>query len=218
MGCMTPSNRVAIYARCSTLNGQNPEMQLDELREYCARRDFQIVAEYVDAGVSGSKDSRPQLNFLMSAAQRRKFDAVLVWKLDRFGRSLKHLVNTLAELESLGVAFTSLSDNLDLTTPSGRLMFHVIAAMAQFERSLVQERVRGLRHARSKGIRLGRPRAIVNARQIADLRHLGHAWADISRRMGLSEDTLQQALKAAGKSPLKTASQVCETEHSQTSA
>ncbi len=144
--------RVALYARVSTLNNQDPEMQLRELREYADRRGWQIAEEYIDQGVSGSAESRPALNRLMSDACRRRFDAILVWKIDRFGRSLKHLVNSLAELAALGVAFVSFRDNLDLTTPSGRLMFQVIGAMAEFERALIQERVRaGLRNARAKG-------------------------------------------------------------------
>lgn len=111
--------RVALYARVSTLNGQHPEMQLSELREYGARRGWQIISEYVDEGVSGSRERRPQLDRLMADAHRRKFDLIAVWKIDRFGRSLKHLVNALADLDSLGVAFVSLKDNLDLGTPSG---------------------------------------------------------------------------------------------------
>src|ERR1700685_441869 len=166
--------RVALYARVSTLNNQDPEMQLSELREYAGRRGWQIVEEFTDQGVSGCKESRPALNRLMSDACRRRFDAVLVWKIDRFGRSLKHLVNALAELAALGVAFISLRDNIDLSTPSGRLMFQIIGAMAEFERALIQERVRaGLRNARAKGRRLGRPRAIVDASQIASLRSQG---------------------------------------------
>jgi DNA invertase Pin-like site-specific DNA recombinase len=114
-----PIARVALYARVSTVNGQHPEMQLSELREYAGRRGWEIVEEFTDQGVSGCRESRPALNRLMSDACRRRFDAVLVWKIDRFGRSLKHLVNALAELAALGVAFISLRDNLDLSTPSG---------------------------------------------------------------------------------------------------
>ena len=122
-----PIQRVALYARVSTLHGhQDPEMQLSELREYVTRRGLSIHEEYVDQGVSGSKESRPALNCLMSDAQRCRFDAVLVWKIDRFGRSLKHLVNSLADLSAYGIAFISLRDNLDLSTPSGRLMFQII--------------------------------------------------------------------------------------------
>jgi len=150
--------RVGVYARVSTANcQQDPELQLSELREYATRRGWEIAEIYTDNGVSGSKDSRPALNRLMADAGQRKFDTVLVWKLDRFGRSLRHLINALAELEARGIAFVSLRDNLDLGTPSGRLMFQIIGAMAEFERALIQERVKaGLRHARSKGKRLGR--------------------------------------------------------------
>jgi len=143
--------RVALYARVSTTNGQSSEMQLAELEEYASRRDFRVVGRYVDAGVSGSKESRPELNRLMADAHRRKFDAVLCWKIDRFGRSLRHLVNALADLDAYQVAFISLKDNLDLSTPSGRLMFQIVGAMAEFERALIQERVRaGLKNARAQ--------------------------------------------------------------------
>jgi DNA invertase Pin-like site-specific DNA recombinase len=152
--------RVALYARVSSANGQqDPEMQLSELRDVGSARGFQVVTEFVDRGVSGAKESRPQLNQLVIDARQRKFDCILVWKLDRFARSLKHLVNALAEFEVLGIAFVSLRDNLDLSTPSGRLMFQIIGAMAEFERSLIVERVKaGLRNAKSKGRQLGRPR------------------------------------------------------------
>jgi DNA invertase Pin-like site-specific DNA recombinase len=133
-------------------------LQTRELREYCQRRGWAVAGEYVDIGISGSKEKRPELDKLLVVAHRRRFDAILVWKLDRFGRSLRHLVNLLAELESLGIDFVSLRDNLDLTTPSGRLMFQIIGAMAEFERALIQERVKaGMRNARAKGKRIGRP-------------------------------------------------------------
>jgi DNA invertase Pin-like site-specific DNA recombinase len=188
-------SRVALHARVSTLNNQDPEMQLAELREYAGRRGWQIVEEFTDQGVSGCKESRPALNRLMSAVCRRRFDAILVWKIDRFGRSLKHLVNALAELAALGVAFVSLRDNLDLSTPSGRLMFQIIGAMAEFERALIQERVRaGLRNARAKGRQLGRPRVIVDASRIAVLRAQGRSWAQIRDEIGVSKGTAQRAL------------------------
>lgn len=186
--------RVALYARVSTLNNQDPEMQLGELREYAARRGWQIGGEYTDQGVSGCRESRPALNRLMSDACRRRFDAILVWKIDRFGRSLKHLVNSLAELAALGVAFISLRDNLDLSTPSGRLMFQIIGAMAEFERSLIQERVKaGLRNARAKGRMLGRPRRVVDAVRIAALRAQGAPWRLIARDLGVGEGTVRRA-------------------------
>src|SRR6516164_3250251 len=125
--------KVAIYARVSTKNGnQNPELQLTELRDYARARGWQVIGEFVDVGVSGAKESRPQLDAMMRQAKTRKLDVIAVWKLDRFGRSLRHLVDALAELEATGVAFVSLRDNLDLSTPEGKLMFHVIGAMAEF--------------------------------------------------------------------------------------
>ena len=187
--------RVAIYARVSTTYGQSPEMQLSDLREYASRRGWQVFAEYVDNGVSGAKESRPELNRLMAAAHRRDFDVVLCWKVDRFGRSLKHLVNALADLDSYGIAFVSLRDNLDLSTPSGRLMFQIIGAMAEFERSLIQERVRaGLRNAKLRGKILGRPRRIVNGDEIARLREQGASFREIAEAVGASPGTVRTRL------------------------
>jgi len=189
------NERVALYARVSTLLGQSPEMQLVELREYAARRGWHVIGEYVDRA-SGIKESRPALNRLMTNARRRKFDMIAVWKIDRFGRSLKHLVNALAELEAVGVAFVSLRDNLDLSTPAGRLMFQIIAAMAEFERALIQERVRaGLRNARQRGKRLGRPRVVVDVAQIRSLRAVGASWRTISRQLGVGVGTLYKAVQ-----------------------
>jgi DNA invertase Pin-like site-specific DNA recombinase len=189
--------RVAIYARVSTLHGQNPEMQLEELREYASRREWTIVDSYVDEGVSGSKESRPELNRLIADAHRRRFDAVLVWKIDRFGRSLKHLVNAIADLADYGVAFVSLRDNLDLSTPSGRLMFQIIGAMAEFERSLIRERVSaGIRNARANGKQFGRPRVQVDASSIATLRSEGFSWAQVCQTLNLSKGTAQRAFYA----------------------
>jgi len=195
------TTRVAIYARVSTTNhGQDASLQTRELQQFAEARGWQVAGEYVDAGVSGSKDSRPELNRLMADAKQRRFDAVCVWKLDRFGRSLRHLVNALADLESLGLSFISLKDNLDLSTPSGRLMFQMIGAMAEFERALIQERVRaGLRNARAKGKRLGRPRAIVDATRIASLRAQGLSWPQIARRLGLSVGTVYGAARSLSK-------------------
>lgn len=188
--------KTAIYARVSTCNGQSPEMQLNELREYASRRGWEIYSEYVDSGISGSKESRPELNRLMADAQRRHFDAVLCWKVDRFGRSLKHLVNALADLDSSGVAFVSLRDNLDLSTPSGRLMFQIIGAMAEFERSLIQERVRaGLPNAKLKGKTLGRPRRIVNGDEMVRLRGQGASFREIAKAVGASPGTVRTRLQ-----------------------
>ena len=193
--------RTALYARVSTLNGQHPEMQLAELREYASRRGWEIVGEYVDEGVSGAKESRPQLNHLMADMHRRKFEIVLVWKIDRFGRSLRHLVNALADLDAYGVAFVSLKDNLDLSTPSGRLMFQIIGAMAEFERALIQERVRsGIRNARARGKRFGRPCIAVDTARIARLRASGASWSQISEQLGIGVGTAYRAFQKASKS------------------
>jgi DNA invertase Pin-like site-specific DNA recombinase len=187
--------RVSLYARVSTLNGQHPEMQLCELREYAARRGWQVSGEYVDQGVSGSKESRPQLNKLMADARRRKFDVILVWKIDRFGRSLKHLVNALADLDALGVAFVSLRDNLDLSTPSGRLMFQIIGAMAEFERSLIQERVCcGLKNARARGKQLGRPKRIVDRDRVLHMKAEGMSLRNIADELGVGYGTVRMRL------------------------
>jgi DNA invertase Pin-like site-specific DNA recombinase len=188
--------RVGIYARVSTLIGQSPEMQLAELREYAARRGWEIYGEYVDSGISGSKESRPELNRLMLDVHLRCFDVVLCWKVDRFGRSLKHLVNALADLDSYGIAFVSLRDNLDLSTPSGRLMFQIIGAMAEFERSLIQERVRaGLRNARLKGKTLGRPPLTLDRDRIARLRASGASIREISAQLEVSTATVHKVLQ-----------------------
>jgi DNA invertase Pin-like site-specific DNA recombinase len=178
-------------------------MQTRELEEYCQRRGWEVAGCYVDTGVSGAKDSRPELNRLMSDAHQRCFDAVLVWKLDRFGRSLRHLVNALAELEALGVAFVSLRDNLDLSTPSGRLMFQIIGAMGEFERSLIVERVKaGMRNARAKGKRIGcPPRTYLNPEV---RRAIGQAYSNeegslrqLAARFGTSVGMVQRCAKAS---------------------
>ena len=188
--------RVALYARVSTLNGQHPEMQLNELREFASRREWSVIGEYVDEGVSGSKESRPALNRLMADAHRRRFDAVLVWKIDRFGRSLKHLVNAPADLDAYEVAFISLRDNLDLTTPTGRLMFQVIGAMAEFELSLTKERVRcGLDNARANGKQLGRPRRVVDRNTILRMKAEGVSLRDIATAVGLGYGTVRSRLQ-----------------------
>jgi DNA invertase Pin-like site-specific DNA recombinase len=189
--------RVAIYARVSKNNGQqDPEMQLREMREYCSRRDWSVVGEYVDR-TTGSNEHRKQLDCLISESKRRTFDVVLIWKLDRFARSLKHLVNALAEFEALGITFVSLRDNLDLTTPAGRLMFQIIGAMAEFERSLIQERVcAGLRNAKAKGIRLGRPTVGVIAAQVKTRLAAGATMVQAAEALGVSESTVYRLLRA----------------------
>jgi DNA invertase Pin-like site-specific DNA recombinase len=173
-------------------------MQLAELREHASRRGWEVTCEYVDEGVSGSKESRPALNRLMTDAHRRRFDAVLVWKIDRFGRSLKHLVNALADLDAYGVAFISLRDNLDLTTPTGRLMFQVVGAMAEFEKALIQERVKcGLKNARANGQQLGRPRRVVSNDQLLRLKAQGASLREIATKLGIGYGTVRMRLAKA---------------------
>jgi DNA invertase Pin-like site-specific DNA recombinase len=189
--------KVALYARVSKGNGvQDPQMQLRDLREYCKNRGWKITAEYVDK-ITGSKERRPQLERLTQDCKQRKIDAVVIWKLDRFARSLKHLVNALAEFESLGIAFVSFRDNLDLTTPAGRLMFQVIGAMAEFERSLIQERVKaGLRNAKAKGVQLGRPRARAEADDVRAKLGVGATMVQAAAALGVSESTAYRLLRA----------------------
>ena len=151
--------RCGIYARVSTSNGsQSPQMQLRELREYCKRRGWKIVGEYVDRGIFGSKDRRPELDKLMHYAHKRHVDTVVVWKFDRFARSVSHLLQALETFNSLRIAFVSLSESIDTSTPAGKMVFTVLGAVAELERSLIGERVRaGLRNAKAKGAQLGRP-------------------------------------------------------------
>jgi DNA invertase Pin-like site-specific DNA recombinase len=148
---------VALYARVSTRKGQDPRMQIAELRSYCKRRGWTIVGEYVDHGVSGAKDSRPELDRLMLDCQKRVVAAVIVYRYDRFARSLRHLVNALSEFNSLGIDFISLHEGVDTTTPNGRLVFGIFASISEFERELIGQRIRsGLDAARARGVRLGR--------------------------------------------------------------
>src|SRR5215469_4846859 len=189
--------RVALYGRVSTLDkGQDVKMRMNELREYAVRRGWPIEGEYVDNGVSGAKESRPELNRLMADAKLRKFDVIAIWKLDRFGRSLKHLVMALADLESLGIAFVSLRDGFDLSTPSGRLMFQIIGAMGEFERNLIRERVRaGMAHAKAKGRKLGRARVHVDMTEVEARKANGESLRAIARDLGVSAALLVKRAK-----------------------
>jgi len=191
----TRLTRVAIYARVSTTNnGQDPAMQTRELDEYCERRGWKVCGEYVDLGISGAKDSRPELNKLMADAHRRRFDAVVVWRFDRFARSVSHLLRALENFKALGIEFVSLLEQVDTSTPTGKMVFTVLGAVAELERSLIAERVKaGLRNARAKGKRLGRPRVIVDATRIGSLRAHGRSWREIVAEMGISKGSAQRA-------------------------
>lgn len=191
------SPRVAIYARVSTLNhGQDVNMQLRELREYCRRRAWEIAGEYIDLGVSGAKDSRPELNRLMADAHKRRFDVVCVWRFDRFARSVSHLLRALESFKALGIDFVSYSEQMDTSTPAGKMVFTVLGAVAELERSLIVERVRaGLRSARAKGKKLGRPRVTVDPAQVAHLRAQGASWRAISKQLGISIGTAHATMR-----------------------
>ena len=186
--------KAAIYARVSTTNGQSPAMQLDELRDYCRRRGWEILEEYVDNGHSGARESRPALDRLMADARKRLVDAVVVWRYDRFARSLRQLVNALEEFRALGIDFVSLREGVDTSTPNGRLVFGIFASIAEFERELIRDRVRaGLRNARARGKRLGRPKKAVDAAKVAALRRDGASWRAIAARLGVSRGTVRWA-------------------------
>jgi DNA invertase Pin-like site-specific DNA recombinase len=187
--------RAALYARVSTLgHGQDPEMQLREQREYCQRRGWTVAGEYVDSGISGTKEKRPELDRMMADAHRRRFDVIAVWKFDRFARSVSHLLRALDTFRVLGIEFVSLSESLDTATPAGRMVFTVLGAVAELERSLIVERVKaGLRNARAKGKRLGRPRKVLPDSRITSLRARGCSWRTIAIQVGCSARTARRA-------------------------
>ena len=186
--------RAAIYARVSTLD-QEPENQLAELRRYVEARSWE-ACEYVDEGVSGALEHRPALDELVRDAKRRRFDVLVCWRLDRLGRSLKHLVTLLDELHELGVAFVSLGEGIDCTTPAGRLQLHILAALAQFERERIAERVRaGLARVRREGRRLGRPPVQMSRDAVESVR--GLPVREAARRLGVSRSTAHRVLAQA---------------------
>lgn len=203
--------RVATYSRVSTIDkGQKPEAQADELRRYCHSRGWKMIEEIADHGFSGGTDQRPGLKHLMKLARERKIDVVAVTKLDRFARSLKHLVGVLDEFASIGVVFVSVNDQIDLTTASGRLMVHLLAAFAEFERSLVSDRTKaGLAHARRLGKVLGRPKCRPDE-AIIRLRDQGLSYSQIAKRVGCERSAIYRALKAVAKTSTKGAFQMAE--------
>ena len=206
--------KAAIYCRISTLNhGQSVDLQLNDLRRLAEQRGFQIVKEYSDQGQSGAKNSRPALDAMLADARRGKFQTLLIWKLDRLGRSTSHLIQLLEEFKAWGIELVSFSEGLDFTTTSGKLFFTLVSAFAEFERDCIRERVRaGLRNAKAKGTRLGRPRIIVDAAQIALLRRQGASWATIAKQLSVGEGTVRRAALASAKNPpADVAVSPCET-------
>jgi DNA invertase Pin-like site-specific DNA recombinase len=189
--------RAASYARVSTFD-QEPENQLAEVRRYVSARGWTAV-EYVDKGVSGAKDRRPALDQLLTDARRRRFDVLVCWRLDRLGRNLKHLVTLLEEFQALGVAFVSLNEGIDATTPAGKLQMHILGAIAEFERARIAERVKaGLQRARAQGKRLGRPRQVVSPVRVEAVRDLTVEAA--ARMLGVSRSTVKRWRRAVQKS------------------
>ncbi len=194
----------AVYARVSTIgHGQDPAMQTRELTEYCQRRGWEVFDLYVDNGVSGKKDSRPALNRLMADAHARRFDVVACWRFDRFSRSVSHLCRALETFNALDIQFVSLCEQVDTSTPTGKLVFTILGAVAEGERNLIAERVRsGLRNARAKGKRLGRPTKPVDVAQITSLRASGHSWRTIAGMLKLSVGTVYAAARSKSQNRL----------------
>jgi DNA invertase Pin-like site-specific DNA recombinase len=188
--------RTALYARVSTLNnGQDVSMQVREFEEFCASRKWTIADRYIDSGISGSKDSRPELNRLMADAKRRKFDAVVVYRFDRFARSTRHLVNALAEFNALGIQFISMHEGIDTTTPNGRLVFGIFASIAEFERDLIRERVRsGIANRKAKGLRVGRKPVALDAAKVAGLRAQGLSIREIATELKCSRSLVHRTV------------------------
>jgi putative DNA-invertase from lambdoid prophage Rac len=185
--------KAAIYARVSTFD-QEPENQLQELRRYVEARGWTAI-EYVDRGISGTKESRPALDALLRDAKRRKFDVLVCWRLDRLGRNLKHLITLLEEVQALGIAFVSLAEGIDATTPAGKLQMHILGAIAEFERERIRERVlAGLRRARAQGKALGRPKGALPLDRLATVASLSLTEAAAS--LGVSRSTLKRWRRA----------------------
>jgi len=189
---------VALYARVST-DGQDPEGQLLALRSHVANRGWHIVEEFADQGFSGTKERRPALDRLMRAAWTGRFQAVLVWRFDRFARSVKHLVGALETFRTLNIQFISLQEQFDTSTPIGQAMFTIIAAMAQLERDIIRERVcAGLERAKAQGKRLGRPAVTVDLRALGALRQEGLSLGAMARQLRCSRSTLRRRLRSLG--------------------
>src|SRR6202167_5886912 len=191
--------RIGIYARVST-KGQSCELQVRDLRAYCTARGVDLVREYVDVGQSGAKDSRPELNKLMDNARKRQFDAIVVWRFDRFARSTKHLLMALEEFRSLGIQFISYQENVDTSTSLGQALFTIVSAVAQLERELIRERVSaGIRNARANGKKLTRPKNGVERERILELKAQGQSLRQIAATLGVGSGTVREGLLASCK-------------------
>ena len=191
--------RIGIYARVSTKD-QSCELQVRDLRAYCTARGLDLVREYVDVGQSGAKDSRPELNKLMDDARKRQFDAIVVWRFDRFARSTKHLLSALEEFRSLGIQFISYQENIDTSSALGQALFTIVSAVAQLERDLIRERVTaGIRNARANGKKLGRPKNTVDRERILELKAQGQSLRQIAANLGVGYGTIRERLVTSRK-------------------
>ena len=191
--------RIGIYARVSTKD-QSCELQVRNLRAYCTARGFDLIREYVDVGQSGAKDSRPELNKLMDDARKRQFDAIIVWRFDRFARSTKHLLSALEEFRSLGIQFISYQENIDTNSALGQALFTIVSAVAQLERDLIRERVTaGIRNARANGKKLGRPMRAVDGDRILQMRAEGQTLQQIADNLGVGYGTVRTRLLTSHK-------------------
>lgn len=192
------NKRAALYLRCSTAQ-QNLEIQTNDLRKYAEARGLEIVFEYSDFGISGAKDRRPALDQLMKAVRQRKFDYILVWRLDRLGRNTRHLLTVLDELDSLQIPLISLQEGFDLSTPIGRVVATVLAALSAFEREIIRERViAGIQNAKNNGKKLGRP-IKVNVNLVNTLRDQGKTYKEIAIQLGISQGSIRQAILQTAK-------------------
>lgn len=191
--------RAGLYARVSTQDQQTVPLQTRAMRDYAARRGWTIVMQVKEIGSGASERERREK--LLEAARRREIDVVLVWRLDRWGRSVTDLLATLQELEHLGVGFVSLTEALDLATPAGRAMAGLLAVFAEFEREILRERVRaGLAHARQNGQRLGRPMtAALHADQVRKFHRAGISKAEIARRVQIGRTSVRRILASKGR-------------------
>ncbi|MBK9038017.1 MAG: recombinase family protein [Bdellovibrionales bacterium] len=194
--------KVATYSRVSTSHhNQNPDVQVHELRRYCEARGWTIAHEIVDHGFSGATDVRPGLKELLSLVRERKVDVVVVVKMDRLFRSLRHLVATLEEWQAINIQFVATKDNIDYTTPAGRLLAQILGSLAEFEKGLLIERTMlGLEHARRSGKILGRPKTRDDAK-IQELRAQGRSYTAIQKELGVSRGSISRALQTVPKTP-----------------